>query len=305
MKKRLLALLCAFALLLPGCTPKEQAVPEGAYKVYFAVPGEEGAAQSVDFEYRVPAAGTDLAGALVDLILSGPQSPTLASPLPTSGVRARSVELGEDGKLHLDLSEQYNGLPGVYLTVANACFVLTLSQVEGVEEVYITVEGEPLPYQTLQPLRLEDLILSGAEEVAVTVNAVLYFAHGDGTGLAAEYREVVKTEDASLPSAVLSALLEGPQFEGLKSAIPEGVVLRSAKIENGVCKVDLSQEFADKVPEKAADARLALYAVVNTLCALDAVKIESVLITVEGQGISLYGGVPTLSPLEPNFDLAK
>ncbi|UQT50470.1 GerMN domain-containing protein [Flavonifractor plautii] len=60
-------------------------------------------------------------------------------PLPR-GVRLLSWEL-EEGRLHLDLSEQYGGLSGVDLTVADACLTLTLCQVEGVESVYVTVEG--------------------------------------------------------------------------------------------------------------------------------------------------------------------
>ncbi len=304
MNKRIFALFCALALLLAACAPAVEQPPAGAYRVYFAVPGQEGAISTVDFEYRVPPAGTDPAVALINMLLAGPESTALASPLP-AGVRLRSTELGEDGLLHLDLSEQYNGLPGVYLTVANACFVLTLTQLEGVKSLSITVEGKPLPYQAVQPLAESDLLLSGAEEEAVSLNAILYFARSQGDALAAEYRTVTKTEEASLPAAVLSALLEGPRYEGLTRVIPEGVKLLGVKLENGVCRVDLSREFTDKVPDKATEARLALYSMVNTLCALDGMNIESVQFTVEGQPIPLYGGLPTISPLEPNFSLAR
>lgn len=304
MKKRIVALLCATSLLLTACTKQTEQPPEGAYKIYFAVPGEAGAVQTVDFEYRVPDPEEELAKALADMVIGGPEGTDLASPLP-SGVRLRGVELGGEGTLRLDFSEQYNGLPGAYLTVANACFVLTLSQMEGVESVFITVEGEPLPYQAVQPLSAGDLLLSGAEEQAVSLTAVLYFARSEGEGLVAEYRTVTKTEEASLPAAVLTALLEGPQHEELVRAVPAGVAFRSIRLENGVCRVDLSKEFTDKVPDKAATARLALYSIVNTLCAMEGMGIENVQITVEGQPIPLYGGVPTISPLEPNFSLAR
>lgn len=301
MKKRVLAAFCGLLLLLSACSPKEAEVPEGAYRVWFAVSGERAAAQAVDFEYHSVDPGADQVKELVSLLLAGPTAPGLASPLPSGGVRLLSSELGEDGTLTLDLSEQYDGLPGVYLTVANACFVLTLSQAPGVEAVSVTVEGKPLPYQTIQALREGDLILSGAEEETVSVNALLYFPR-EGGALGGEYRDVVKTEDASLPAAVVAALLEGPRYEGLVNLMPEGTALRSAKIENGVCRLDLSQDFVDRAPQRE-EARLVLYSIVNTLCALGEVSIDAVQLTVEGRSVADYGGVPTLTPLEPDYSL--
>ena len=85
-----------------------------------------------------------------------------ASPVP-DGVRLLDWEL-EEGCLHLDLSEQYGSLTGVDLTVADACLTLTLCQVEGVESVYVTVEGNEIPYRSIQQLTLEDVLLSTGQE---------------------------------------------------------------------------------------------------------------------------------------------
>lgn len=304
MKKRLAILLCVLTLLLSACVQQEEEQKQGAYKVYFAVRGERGGAQSVGFEYHDLASGEDPIEGLVRLLLAGPESAKLASPfLP--GVTLRSAELGEDGQLRLDLSEQYNGLPGVYLTVANSCFVLTLSQIKGVESLYITVEGESLPYQTVQPLTLADLLVSSGEEENVSLTALLYFSRTAGEGLGREYRTVVKTENESLPAAVLTALLAGPAGEGLTSTIPRGTSLRSVRIEDGICLVDLSRSFLEGEPEDETQARLAVYSIVNTLCALDAGRISAVQLLVEGESVELYGGLPTLSPLEPNYSLAS
>lgn len=70
----------------------------------------------------------------------------------------------EDGCLHLDLSEQYGGLTGIDLTIADACLTLTFCQVEGVEAVYVTVEGSEIPYRPIQRLTLEDVLLSTGQE---------------------------------------------------------------------------------------------------------------------------------------------
>ncbi len=301
MKKCILALLCVCLLPTAACTQGDQPPPEGSYKVYFAVPGERGGMTAVDFEYQELSAGEDPVEGLVQRLLAGPKTGGLASPL-LPGVRLRSAVLEEDGLLHLDLSEQYNGLAGIYLTVANACFVLTLSQVEGVEGLYITVEGAPLPYQAVQPLRADHFILSGAEEETVSVNALLYFPRTEG-GLGAEYRTVTKTESDSLPAAVLTALLAGPQSEELTAPLPDGTVLRSVRVENGICKVDLSGEFLTGEPQEEEQARMAVYAIVNTLCALEELNISAVQLFVEAAPVERYGGLPTLAPLEPNYSL--
>ena len=297
MKKRMAALLLAI-LLLSACRGQE---PEaGEYKVYFAVPGEGGASASLDYEYRDLSPGEDPVEGLVKRLLAGPESSLLASPL-LPGVSLRSAKLEEDGVLHLDLSEQYNGLPGIYLTVANACFVLTLTQVEGVEALSITVEGAPLPYQTIQNLRREDFLLSGGEEETVSVNTPLYFPR-ETVGLGAEYRTVYKTESDSLPAAVLSALLAGPQVQGLVP-LPQGIVLRSIRVENQVCRVDLSQAFLDGAPADPEEGRRVVYAIVDTLCSLEGLDIDTVQLFVEGTPLEGYGGLPTEVPLEPDYSL--
>ena len=70
----------------------------------------------------------------------------------------------EEGCLHVDLSEQYGSLTGIDLTVADACLTLTLCQVEGVESVYVTVEGDEIPYRPIQQLTPSDLLLSNGQE---------------------------------------------------------------------------------------------------------------------------------------------
>ncbi|MEG1879128.1 MAG: GerMN domain-containing protein [Pseudoflavonifractor sp.] len=164
MKKCLLAAVLLLGLTLSSCalfTVQKTKPPEGAYKVYFPVTGERAGTDAVDFEYRLPVGAAPTVTELVSALLAGPGTADFVSPLPPH-VTLRAAQLGADGQLHLDLSEQYGGLSGIDLTLANACFALTLCQLPPVNNVYITVEGEPIPYQSLQTLRTEDLILPAA-----------------------------------------------------------------------------------------------------------------------------------------------
>ena len=293
-----LLLLSACALVESG----EETQPQGAYKVYYAVTGEEATVQAVDWEYHVPS-GEDTASALAELVLSQPETPGLTSPAP-SGTRLLSCQL-EEGQLRLDLSEQYGGLSGVDLTVANSCLTLTLCQLEGVEEVYITVEGEAIPYQTLRAMGTDDVLLPGTGEGELTVAVGLCFPRADGSGLGVEYRDVVQNEGDTMASAVFSALLEGPRYRELTSLMPEDTKLRGISVEGGVCTVNLSPEFLAALPQDEQSARLLLYSIVNTLCMQEDLSISTVQILADGHAIESIGGVPASVPLEPDWTLLE
>lgn len=311
MKRRIipvLAALCAALLLLSACALIRQQTPqppEGAYKVYFATAGKAAAAQSVDFEYRQVPEGEDVVAALTAAILGGPtaENTALASPMP-SGVVLRSAVLGEDGQLHLNLSEQYGGLSGVDLTMANACFVLTLCQAAGVKSVYITVEGESSPFQTLKTLSESDFLITGGETKPVSATVRLFFPRADGMGLGVEEQVLTVGESDTLTASVVSALLAGPQSQALWGIAPAGAALRGTRVEDGVCTVSLSESFFTAAGEDENAAHLALYALVNTLCALQDARIERVELRMEGSAVMAYGSIPINSPLAPDNSLA-
>lgn len=293
-----LLLLSACALAESG----EETQPQGAYRIYYAVTGEQSTVQAVDWEYRVPA-GENTAAGLAELVLSQPETDGLASPAP-SGTRLLSCQQ-EEGQIRLDLSEQYGGLSGVDLTVANSCFTLTLCQLEGVEEVYITVEGEPIPYQTLRTMGADDVLLPGTGQRELTAAVGLCFPRSDGSGLGVEYRDVVQNEGDTMASTVFTALLDGPRYQELTSLMPEGARLRGISVESGVCTVNLSPEFLTGLPEDEQSARLLLYSIVNTLCMQEDLSISAVQILSDGRAIESIGGVPASVPLEPDWTLLE
>ena len=189
--------------------------------------------------------------------------------------------------------------------MANACLTLTLCQLEGVEEVYVTVEGEPLPYQTLRTMGADDVLLPGTGEAELTAAVGLCFPRADGSGLGVEYRDVVQNEGDTMVRTVFTALLEGPRYQELSSLMPEGTKLRSIAVEGGVCTVNLSPEFLAGLPEDEQSARLLLYSMVNTLCMQEDLSISAVQILADGHAIESIGGVPASVPLEPDWTLLE
>ena len=303
MRKRILSLLCAL-LLLAGCAPAGEEGTE--YEVYFAAPLPDSGADdpvqgpAVQWETRRLPQDADVLSGLVECLLSGPVSEDLRSPFP-DGVYQRSAPTLTDGVCEVDLSERYGGLSGVDLTIADYCIALTLCQVEGVEAVSILVEGEPISYRDHQLLRESDAVLSSAEDEPVYLSADLYYLRQEG-GLAVEHRELLVPSGSAPEAVLLQALLSGPETEGLSAPLTgEARVIALWVDDGGICYVNFDAAFLSQQPASASQARLTLYAIVNTLCQLP--NVDAVAFLVEGESIADYGGVAADVPLEPNPDL--
>lgn len=153
MKKLLFLLAVIFLLCSSACSSPE---PTQEWFAYFPVKSYlDGPALSGQ-----PLVITDAdptVEELIDLLLEGPTDPNLYSPIPPN-VSLRSWSL-KDGLLYLNLSEQYGGLSGIQLTLADYSFVYTLCQLEDVEGVTIAVANDPMSFRHHQVLTVDDVIL--------------------------------------------------------------------------------------------------------------------------------------------------
>ena len=100
------------------------------------------------------------------------------------------------------------------------------------------------------------------------------------------------TEDSVPAKAVLSALIAGPEDEGLLPLLPQDLIVRSAWVEGGTCTADLSGRLLDLPPEQR---ELALKSIVDTLCSLDTV--EQVQILIDGEPAGEFGSFGLSGPL--------
>jgi germination protein M len=152
MRRYGLFLLLAVLLLAAGCGAHTL---EGKdYAVYFLDQSNE-AAQALKAESRTLDQEADQVEGLLQAILSGPESESLSNVIPAS-VSLRGWAL-TNGLLTVDLSGSYGLLSGIDLTLADYSMVLTLTQLEEVEAVMITVDGQVLSYRDHQRLTAEDV----------------------------------------------------------------------------------------------------------------------------------------------------
>ncbi|MFQ9408116.1 MAG: GerMN domain-containing protein [Oscillospiraceae bacterium] len=153
------------------------------------------------------------AQAALEQLLGGCTEPGYRSPIP-QGVQLRSCQL-TGGMALVDFSQGYEQLSGIDLTMADYCVTLTLSQLPGVSVVRITVEGQELAYRSHSLLRSQDLLMTSEDDVSRTLAIRLYFPAQSTGQLTPESRTLTLHEGDSSAEAIVSALLAGPQADGL------------------------------------------------------------------------------------------
>lgn len=291
MKRLFVFILCL--LLLTGCLyVQENAGEDDTPGLWFAIAQNDDWGQEAVVALE-PRDWEEEPGALqlLEALLAGPEEEGLYAPFP-EGLSVLSLTV-EDGLAQVNLSEQYGGLAGFRLTLADSCIALTLCQLEEIDTVRIAVEGELLPYRDRQNLRGSDILLTLGGEEDDSFIAALYFPCSDGSFLV-EYR-LIEPEGGVPAESVMAQLLAGPKNSNDCLSLPAGTRLLSLSIENGLCQVELSEEFVTAVPNREEEASAMVYAVVNTLCALDG--ISQVRLLVEGTELQSYGPITIAGPL--------
>ena len=149
--KKLCILLALLTLLLSACVAANR--EEEGTPLYF-VSDTPGRTLALVPEYRLLPGDAEPIQAMLEALLEGPETEGLSRAIPL-GVSLRDWTL-EDGVVIVDFSGRYGNLSGMSLTLADYSVVLTLCQLEEVEAVMITVNGEILAYRDHQRLTLAD-----------------------------------------------------------------------------------------------------------------------------------------------------
>lgn len=196
------------------------------------------------------------------------------SPLP-AGTVLRSVELS-GSTAYVDLGGAYAYLSGVDLSIADYCIALSLTQLTGVYAVRILADGHEMTQRGKQVFLASDALLSSMDDVVRTLTAKLYFPNEDGR-LVSEERLLNQYEGDSAAQVVLESLLGGPEDDDLLPLLPEGFIGMTARMESGVCHLNIPAESLLLL----ADEELVLRAIADSL--LSAEGIRSVELYVDGE----------------------
>lgn len=240
----------------------------------------------------------DLIKELIGVISQNPKSSSMKKAKPDSIV-IQDYHLMEDGRLTLDFNSEYLNFTGVAEILSRATIVKTLSQIDGVDYVDFTINGQPLMDSFDKPVGLmkeSDFINSiYAENVLVTI----YFSNEEGTRLVPSNLRITYDGNITIAELIVNRLILGPIEEGMLSTMPKGTKINSITVKEGMCYVDFNEEFLNKNTD--VDSELIIYSVVNSLVELS--YVNRVQFTINGAMVEEYKGIPFSGPFERKLEL--
>ena len=284
-KRIVLTALALVLLALAGCgvVQKEQ---EGL-RLYYAASLDThrggDAIDSVTIDWDELPQGDQVARAesVLALLMGMCQEKGFQSPIP-AGTTLRSVTI-IGGTACVDFSGSYGQLSGMALTIADYCVALSLTQLDGIYAVRITVNEQELAYRDNDLFLAGDVLLTSMDAVVRTLTARLYFPNSDGV-LTAEERLLTQYEGQSAADVVLSALGDGPSDDDLQPLAEKGLSGMTVRMDNGVCQLNVASASMEELEDDTA--RQLLLCVTQSLQSLEG--ISSVQLYIDGTYAETY-----------------
>lgn len=212
----------------------------------------------------------------------------------------------DKGQLTINFDENYRGMDSVKEVLTRAAIVRTLTQIQGIDYVSFTVQGDLLTDSSglaIGTMSSDSFIDNAGNEINAyeSVNLRLYFANEEGTGLVEENRRnVVYSSNISLEKLVVEKLVEGPVSDGAYPIVNPSTKIISVTVRDGVCYVNLDETFLNQ--PYSISAEVTIYSITNSLVELS--NINKVQITINGETNLLYRERISLNEVfERNLDL--
>lgn len=260
----------------------------GLVKVAYDFPGEDTREQ---------------AEAVLAQLKEQPESIDYAAPIPED-VEVNSCSL-KGSILDVDFNGEYAKMSGISEKLTRAAVVRSLVQIEGVNAVAFTIQGEPLTDSDGNPVGLmneDDFVENTGSSLSAyqTDTLTLYFADSTGSQLVAQRTDVRYSANVSKEKLIVERLVQGPSDGNAFPVISPDVNLLSVTIKDGICYVNFDSTFLtgayDVLPE------VTVYSIVNSL--VEGTEAQEVQIAINGETEVKYMEAVDLSkPLGENKEL--
>lgn len=318
---RILIKKCSFVLIgimilgtMVGCSnqKKEYSLEEkdGSYKVYYMDSSES---KIVCETFQPESEATEqLIWECIQVLKKEPKNITYKSVLPAP-IDIVDFTLQEKGQLTLNFNEAYSTLNGISEILSRAAIVKTISQVEGVNYIEFYVNGQPLMLSADKSVGFmtpEDFIDNTGEETNFYQNATvtLFFATSEGKTLQEVRVNIVYDGTISMEQLIVQQLIAGPSSisgvntDRVLATVPPNTKLIKISVKDGICYLDLSNEFIEKIPDISNE--VAIYSIVNSLVEL--ANIDKVQFSINGEQRAVYrDGMIFNVIFERNLDLVE
>lgn len=194
------------------------------------------------------------------------------SPIPKEITYTECKHGQRKGNIELHFDVMYEGITAENLLFFKACVVKSVLNLEGVSSVTLVLNdsanSDAENAVVSESFDNDSFNLSFHDENGYTQTGTisLFFSNPEGTVLK-EYRKVVEiSNNTSLPRLVVETLIAGPKNDEFRGTLSPETKIQKITVKDGICYVDLSDEFYDSENELPND--IIIYSVVNSLVEL-------------------------------------
>ena len=294
--------------LLSGCGRRTQ---EGSYSYNIYYVNKEGT-HVVSDVYATDTSGENKEKLLTEFLEQlgdTSERPEYLSALPESFQEYTLTE----GQMNLNFDESYLEEEPVVEILKRAAVVRTLTQIDGIDTVTFSVQGESLTDAVGVPvgaMTADSFIDNAGTEINAYVDAefCLYFANETGDALTEVNRNVIYNSNISMEQQVVEELIKGPLKEGQTGSedgyptINPAVTILGVTVRDRVCYVNLSKEFLTPVYD--VTSQVALYSIVNSLVELPGVN--KVQFSIDGDtNVTYRDSVSLTTVFERDLDIIE
>ncbi len=197
-----------------------------------------------------------------------------------------------NGNAVIDVSNDYYRLKNTEEVIGRASIVWTLTSLDFIEGVVLTVEGQPLRNskgEEFGPMNRSNVVISPEISPETTEYAILtlYFANSTGTDLQTEERVIEVNSNQTRERTIMEQLIEGPEELDAQRTVPmETKLIDITTTKDGICYVNLNEAFVSRHSGGEMAEKLTIYSIVNSLCELE--QVNKVQFLIEGKKVDHF-----------------
>ena len=302
--KKILCIVLSMILILGlcACSNDNKDLIEYETELFFGGAGKTGLASE---KAKVYVETMDkIYDAVVNKLLEGPSSQNVVKLIPEE-TKLISSKLTE-GILTLNFSKEIYTPEESENILIRTSLVRTMTAMSEITGVMILVDGKPMvdsDGEEIGILNREDVVYDTEPETEEKIYIKLYFSDLKSEKLIAEAREITVSQKESMEMRVLKELIKGPVNPKLMKTIPAETKILSVETKEGVCFVNLSQDFKNKHTGGSAGEMMTVYSIVNSLTEIDGV--EKVQFLIEGQKKDVFIHLIFNEPFERDAEIIQ
>ncbi|MCM1157106.1 MAG: GerMN domain-containing protein [Bacteroidales bacterium] len=281
MKKIKIFCLLLCLLFVPACGQdtgigeQQQTLGENQIYVYYVNQDKTDVVKEV-YSLEQNKKPEENASAIIRMLAKTEATENYQSPIPAGISYVGNHVEDKHGRLEVSFEIVYDKVEADSLLFFKACVVKTLLQLDGVDSIALSLfdlaSSNEETATSVENFDQDSFTMSFGNENGYRQKGtiVLYFANASG-GALKEYRKSIEiANNSSLARMVVEALIEGPEGEEYTRTLPESTTIRNVSVKDGICYVDLSDEFYNTDNPLKND--VIVYSIVNSLAELPTVS---------------------------------